>query len=93
MSVIEALAHRVAVVCTPVGATPELLQDERSALFVPVGDVAALGTALARLIDDPALRQRIAAEGHAVFERQLDIAALARRLASLHADAMRLAPC
>ncbi len=85
ISIIEALAARVAVVATPVGATPELLSDGHSALFVPVGDADALADALARLIDDPALRRAIADAGHAVFTQKLDIAALARRLAALHA--------
>ena len=90
ISIIEALAAETAVVATPVGATPELLQDGVSALFVPVGDVAALAAALARLIDDPALRRSIAAAGHAVFTEHLEIDALARRLAALHRD---LLPC
>lgn len=85
ISIIEALAARVAVVATPVGATPELLRDGHSALFVPVGDPVSLAGAIARLIDDPALRRSIAEAGHAVFARELDIAALARRLAALHA--------
>jgi glycosyltransferase involved in cell wall biosynthesis len=84
MSVLEALAHRVAVVTTPVGTTPEILQDGVSALLVPPGDVAALAEALARLIDQPALRAEIAAGGQAVFRRDLDIALSADRLTALY---------
>jgi glycosyltransferase involved in cell wall biosynthesis len=84
LSVLEALAHGVAVVATPVGTTPEILADGVSALLVPPGDAAALAQALARLIDDPDLRQRIAAAGHEVFRRQLDIARAADRLATLY---------
>jgi len=84
ISIIEALAARVAVVATPVGATPELLTHERSALFVPVGDAGALADALVRLIDDPALRHAIAEAGHAVYDQKLDIDLLSRRLAALH---------
>ena len=39
-----------------------LLEHERSCLVVPVGDAAALASALDRLIDDPALARRIADE-------------------------------
>ena len=85
ISIIEALAATVAVIATPVGATPELLVDDQSALFVPVGDVDALAAALARLIDEPDRRSAIAAAGHAVFRAQLDIDMLAVRLAALHA--------
>jgi len=90
ISVIEALAAEVAVIATPVGATPELLRDGVSALFVPVGDVAALAAAIARLIEDAALRRSIAAAGHAVFAEHLDIDALAIRLAAMHGA---LLPC
>ncbi len=84
MSVIEALAHGVAVVTTPVGAVPDLLTDGQTALLVPPGDAAALAAALARLIDDEALRCRLAAAGRALFDDRLDIDGLARRLATLH---------
>jgi glycosyltransferase involved in cell wall biosynthesis len=89
ISVIEALAAGVPVVTTPVGATPELLTDGESALFVPVGDAGALAAALARLADDKAARARIAAAGHQVFLERLDIDALARRLSGIHLACMR----
>ena len=88
ISIIEALAAEVAVVATPVGTTPELLTDGESALFVPVGDAPALADALARLVDDRALRNRIAAAGHRVFRDKLDIDQLARALADRHARIM-----
>jgi glycosyltransferase involved in cell wall biosynthesis len=84
LSVLEALAHGVAVVATPVGTTPEILTNGISALLVPPGDAEALAAALVRLIDDPALRQSIAAVGHQVFRRQLDIARAADRLETLY---------
>ncbi len=85
ISVIEALANRVAVVTTPIGATPELLTQDRSVRFVPVGDADALADTLCALIDDPESRSRIAAAGHEVFVEKLDIDMLAAKLASLHA--------
>lgn len=86
ISIIEALAAGLAVVATPVGTTPELLVDGISALFVPVGDAEALRDSLVRLVDEPDLRARIAAAGHEVFRRDLDIDGLARRLAAMHTE-------
>ena len=86
MSVLEALAHGVAVVTTPVGTTPEILEDGVSALLVPPGDVPALEGALVTLIDRPLLRAEIAAAGHGVFSRLLDIALAADRLTALYRD-------
>jgi glycosyltransferase involved in cell wall biosynthesis len=85
VSVIEAMAHGVAVVTTPVGAVPEIVADGVSGLLVPVRDPAALATALARLIAEPLLRKRLGAGGRAVFEASLDVRQSARRLAALYA--------
>ena len=89
IAIIEALAAAVAIVATPVGATPELLTHDQSALFVPVGDPQALGQALQTLIDDPARRHRIATAGHAIYRAHLDIDALAPKLAAIHRAAIR----
>jgi glycosyltransferase involved in cell wall biosynthesis len=85
MSVIEALASRVAVVTTAVGTTPELLADGESACFVPVGESAPLATVLAELIDDPVRRHRIAHAGYQVFADNLNIDVLASELCGLYA--------
>jgi len=47
-----------AIVATAVDGSPELLDGGRAGLLVPPRDSAALGTAIARLLDDPAERDR-----------------------------------
>ena len=84
MAVIEALAHHVAVIATPVGALPELLHDNVHALLVPPGDVPALARAMARLIEEPETRARLAAAGHRLFADRLDIRAIAPRMLALY---------
>jgi len=84
VAVIEALSYRIAVVTTPVGATPELVQDGVSALFVPTRNSDALARALARLIDDPEFRAEIARRGHDVFTARLDASVAAPILASIY---------
>lgn len=90
VSVVEALAHRVAVVATPVGALPELLKEGESVCFVPIGDAAALAAAITDLLGDAASRARIAEGGHAVFAATLDIAAQAARLRAIYRRLMRM---
>jgi glycosyltransferase involved in cell wall biosynthesis len=84
MAVLEALAHSVPVITTPVGAVPEFLRDGQSVLFVNPGDVAALAAALDRLITDTELRVRLGRGGHSVFLRDFDIAIVADRFAAIY---------
>jgi glycosyltransferase involved in cell wall biosynthesis len=61
----EAMNQRCAVIATDaVGAAAGgLVRHERTGLVVPAGDTAALGAAIRRLHDDPALRERLAEAG------------------------------
>jgi glycosyltransferase involved in cell wall biosynthesis len=67
MAVAEAIARGLPVVSTPAGAIAEVAGD--GALLVPPGDVAALSAALARVIAEPALRDRLATGARAARER------------------------
>lgn len=57
----QALRAGVPLVATAVGGTPELVGD--AAVLVPYADAAALAAEVARLLGDPAERDRLAAAG------------------------------
>ena len=59
---LEAMAAGVPVVATAVSGVPEVLRDGKTGLLVGPDDPAALAEALARLLDDPALSDRLTAE-------------------------------
>jgi glycosyltransferase involved in cell wall biosynthesis len=86
MSVLEGLAHGLVVVTTPVGAHAEVIEPERSGLLTPPGDIAALSAALARVIADPALRERLRAGARQRFLDRYDARSYAMRLARLHLE-------
>jgi glycosyltransferase involved in cell wall biosynthesis len=79
----EAMAAGLPVVTTRVGAHPEAVQDGRSGIIIPPGDVAALGRALRRLADDPALRHAMGRAGRAIAEARFDARTNAARLADV----------
>lgn len=82
--ILEALANRVAVLTTPVGETPMVLEDGENARFVPVGDVDALAAALAQLVNDDALRERLADNGRIAYDQQFSLARFFRSVARVH---------
>lgn len=60
-AILQAMLCALPIVSTPVGAILEAVSDGDTALIVPPQDAAALATAIARLLDDPALAARLGA--------------------------------
>ncbi len=70
---VEALAIGIPVVSTPVSGVPELITSEVNGLLVPPNDSEALASALARLLDDPSLRCRLAVAGRQTVVSNFDM--------------------
>lgn len=85
MAVIEGLAHGLAVVTTRVGAHEEAVTDGVTGVFVPVGDPAGLAAALARLVAEPAERERLSAAARAHYLARLSMAGYMRALGGVYA--------
>lgn len=62
----EAMSKGRTMIGTRPGGQEDMIEDGESGLLVPGGDVEALAAAMARLIDDPGLRERL---GAAALER------------------------
>jgi glycosyltransferase involved in cell wall biosynthesis len=63
MPVLEAMACGTPVVCSAAGSLPEVAGD--AALLVPPGDERALAEAIARVLEDRELQDRLRARGRA----------------------------
>lgn len=59
MALLEAMSWGLPALATAVGGVPEVVTDQVNGLLVPPGDVAALADAIARLMSDPLLRERL----------------------------------
>ncbi len=67
----QAFATRRTVVATNVGGLTERVRDRETGLVVPPSDVPALITAIEELLDDDALRDRLAANAYAMAQQEL----------------------
>jgi N-acetyl-alpha-D-glucosaminyl L-malate synthase BshA len=74
LAALEALSCGVPVVATRVGGLPEVISDGDNGFLLPLGDVAAMARATARILGDDALHARMsrAARAAAVgkFQRE-----------------------
>lgn len=88
MSLLEAMAHGLAIVTTPVGAHGETVADGHEALLIPPGDRHTLAEALIRLIDDPRLRARLGAAARARYLAQFSSEHVATRLLIVYREVL-----
>lgn len=69
MALLEAMAARLPVVVTAVGAMPEVVQDGEQGYLIPPEDAPALADALDRLSANPQLRQQMGESAYQTCER------------------------
>ena len=81
---LEAASMGLACITTPVGAIAEVFTDQETALLVTPGDTFALGRAILRMIEEPALRLRIGRNARALHEQSLCMEVFARRIAGIY---------
>lgn len=84
MAVLEAMAHALPVVATPVGSVADAVTEGETGLIVPTGAPSALADALVRLIDDADLRRRLGTRARAEYERQFTLALYTERLLDIY---------
>lgn len=83
MVILEAFAHGVPVVSTPVGAISEVVEPDRNGLLVPAGDVPALVNALDRLIANPEFRDLLGELARRDHAERYDIGRYVKGLAEV----------
>lgn len=81
---LEAMAAGRPVVATRVGGTPEVVAHEQHALLVPPGNAAAMAEAIARLLQDKPLRDRLVEEALRRVEAEHSPAHRAKRIAAIY---------
>ncbi len=81
---IEAMAMGVPAVATRVSALPELIRDGETGLLVPPRQANALADAMARLLTDADLRERMIPAAREFVQREFDNSRLIQDLAGIY---------
>jgi glycosyltransferase involved in cell wall biosynthesis len=82
-ALLEAMACRLPVVATPVGAIPRTVEHGINGLLVQPGDFAGLRSALHRLLDDPALAAQLGSAARRTVEEGYSSDSVTRQLLTL----------
>jgi glycosyltransferase involved in cell wall biosynthesis len=85
----EAMAMEIPCVTTHITGTPELIRDGIHGLLVAPSDLDALAGALARLMGDAGLRERMGKSGRARVVERYDLRHSVERLAAIFVERVR----
>jgi glycosyltransferase involved in cell wall biosynthesis len=91
-ALLEAMATDVPVVATAVGGVPEIVTHDESALLINPGDPANMTAAIARLLTEPAVAERLKKRSHELIVERHQPEARTRRLVSIYRSLAELSP-
>jgi glycosyltransferase involved in cell wall biosynthesis len=84
MALLEAMSWGLPVIATPVGGVPEIVTHEVDGLLVPPGDVEALAAAVARLMSEPQLRERLGRAARETVATRFSLDSAVERLLGIY---------
>lgn len=84
-AVVQALLMRVPAVTWNTDGAPEVVRTDETGVVVSLNDTRQLVAAIARLAGDPALRQRMGAQGRAAVLERFDYRVMVERIEAFYA--------
>jgi glycosyltransferase involved in cell wall biosynthesis len=82
--ILQAQAMARPVVATTIGGIPEVVEDGVTGLLVPPKDAEALAEKISRVLEDPALAERLGENARASIEESYSLDAMGQRLLELY---------
>jgi glycosyltransferase involved in cell wall biosynthesis len=90
LTALEALACGIPTVAFSAGGIPDVVRDGVTGTLVPVGDVRALRSAIANLLNDPERRASMAKESRRIAVQEYELEVQARRYLTLYQSVLQL---
>jgi len=88
-SILDAFASGKPVVATAAGGIPELIQDRKTGLLAPIGDDAALSTALLQIINNPQLAQELGENSRNLVQEKFQKSIMASKTISHYRELLQ----
>jgi glycosyltransferase involved in cell wall biosynthesis len=82
--IIEGMAAGKPVIATHGGGIPEIVEDRRSGIVVPMGDVQAMADAICRVLADPVLATAMGDRGREIVRERFTIQNTARKIEAIY---------
>jgi len=89
LALLEAMAHGLAVIATPVGAIPDIIAEGRTGLLVPVGDADKLASAIVWMGRNESVVRAMGHAGRKIVESRYSSAAMAEGYLNLYRELVR----
>lgn len=87
LTILEALAARLPVVATSVGAVPTVILHNQTGLLAPPRDADALAREIIRFLDNPELARTLAMQGHKLVRQHFSAQSMAAEYLKFYTDA------
>jgi glycosyltransferase involved in cell wall biosynthesis len=84
VALLEAMAMQRPLLSTAVGGVPGVITPEVNGLLIPPGDADALAQGLIRLLNDPALRERLGKAGRSTIHERYSAAGMHEQIMNLY---------
>lgn len=90
MTVLEAWTYRIAVVTTPVGGLPDVIEEGVNCLTFPFGDFDKLALQLDRLICDEQFRKYVSYHGYKYAQNHFSLNIINEHLEQIYSNLLRM---
>lgn len=84
LAILEAMAHRKAVIATDVDEIGKTVVNEETGLLVSPENTTELSQAIERLIDEPFLRKKLGENGRILVEKSFSVSVMIERVLNLY---------